>query len=273
MPRPVAMTERDLRALLGIVSDHRDDLPAQGLPLSLLSELAEQIPCDCVCLLALDSTQRVAPFEQEYPGHDAAEVDDADALFWHHYWDCEPCSYPDRSGDLRSVTMISDFYPARQWHNTGMYRDYFRPSGLEHEMMLCLPDRSIPSAAPGRSIRLIFFRGPGSGFSERDRTLLALLRPHLHELYLDVQHRQRGGHQLTPRHRELMRLVAAGHTNAQIGNRLGISEGTVRKHLENIYERLQVSSRTAAVRLVLPEQPLPDAMQPAAPRLAPVSQL
>jgi DNA-binding NarL/FixJ family response regulator len=45
----------------------------------------------------------------------------------------------------------------------------------------------------------------------------------------------------------LLRLVAAGYTNAQIGRRLGVSEGTVRKHLENIYARLQVSSRTAAV--------------------------
>jgi DNA-binding NarL/FixJ family response regulator len=41
--------------------------------------------------------------------------------------------------------------------------------------------------------------------------------------------------------------VAAGHTNAQIAHRLGVTEGTVRTHLENIYERLQVSSRTAAV--------------------------
>ena len=53
--------------------------------------------------------------------------------------------------------------------------------------------------------------------------------------------------QLTPRHWELLDLLAAGHTNAQIARRLGVTEGTVRKHLQNIYSRLQVSSRTAAV--------------------------
>jgi DNA-binding NarL/FixJ family response regulator len=52
---------------------------------------------------------------------------------------------------------------------------------------------------------------------------------------------------LTVRQRELLHLVAAGHTNAQIARRLGISEGTVRTHLENIYRLLEVSSRTAAV--------------------------
>jgi DNA-binding NarL/FixJ family response regulator len=52
---------------------------------------------------------------------------------------------------------------------------------------------------------------------------------------------------LPPRQNDLLRLIAAGHTNIQIARRLGISEGTVRTHLENIYERLHVSSRTAAV--------------------------
>jgi len=47
-----------------------------------------------------------------------------------------------------------------------------------------------------------------------------------------------------------MRLVAARHTNAQVARRLGISEGTTRTDLENIYERLQVCGRTAAVTAV-----------------------
>jgi DNA-binding NarL/FixJ family response regulator len=92
----------------------------------------------------------------------------------------------------------------------------------------------------------MFFRGPGRDFSERDRALLALLRPHLREAYEEGQLR-RSGAELTDRQQDMLRLVAAGYTNAQIGRRLDISEGTVRKHMENIYGRLQESSRTAAV--------------------------
>jgi DNA-binding CsgD family transcriptional regulator len=48
-----------------------------------------------------------------------------------------------------------------------------------------------------------------------------------------------------------MILVAAGHTNAQIARQLGISEGTVRTHLEHVFARLGVASRTAAVTATL----------------------
>lgn len=41
--------------------------------------------------------------------------------------------------------------------------------------------------------------------------------------------------------------MGLGMPNKRIGRILGISEGTVRKHLENIFERLGVQSRTAAV--------------------------
>jgi DNA-binding NarL/FixJ family response regulator len=96
-------------------------------------------------------------------------------------------------------------------------------------------------------MRLFFFRGPGPDFSDRDRAVLTLLRPHLHQAYLDAERRRHPVPRLTPRQTDLLRLVAAGHTNTQIARRLGISEATVRTHLENIYGRLQVSSRTAAV--------------------------
>jgi DNA-binding NarL/FixJ family response regulator len=74
-----------------------------------------------------------------------------------------------------------------------------------------------------------------------------LLRPHLHAVHQDSRRRRTGAPKLTARQWELLRLVAAGHSNAGIAQQLFLSENTVRKHLENIYERLGVSSRTAAV--------------------------
>ena len=51
---------------------------------------------------------------------------------------------------------------------------------------------------------------------------------------------------LTPREREVLGWVAAGKSNAQIGAILGAMPRTVAKHLERIYEKLGVESRTAA---------------------------
>jgi DNA-binding NarL/FixJ family response regulator len=94
---------------------------------------------------------------------------------------------------------------------------------------------------------MFLFRGPGSDFSETDRALLTLLRPHLHQAYIDAERRRQPVPELTPRQWQLMDLLAVGHTNAQIARRLDVSEGTVRTHLENIYRRLGVSSRSAAI--------------------------
>jgi DNA-binding CsgD family transcriptional regulator len=254
MGMPATACEAELRVLAGMFSDHRADLPAVGLPPSLLGDLADQVRCDALAFVGFDSDRRMSWFGQGFPVG-AGRADDAlNLAHWEHFWDCASCSYPDRSGDLRSITKISDFYSARQWHGTGMYADFYRPLGMEHDLSLSLPAPGH-AAGPGRTVRLFLLRGPGSDFSERDRALLALLRPHLHQAYLDAEQRRLGTPQLTPRQRDLLRLVAAGYTNAQIARRLALAEGTVRKHLENIYGRLQVSSRTAAVTRAFP---LPD---------------
>ena len=51
---------------------------------------------------------------------------------------------------------------------------------------------------------------------------------------------------LTDREREVLSLVASGETNRQIATALGISEHTVARHLSNIFDKLGVTSRTAA---------------------------
>jgi ATP/maltotriose-dependent transcriptional regulator MalT len=56
-------------------------------------------------------------------------------------------------------------------------------------------------------------------------------------------------HGLSPRELEVLRLVAAGKTNRQIASELVVSEHTVARHVQNIFAKLGVSSRTAATAL------------------------
>jgi DNA-binding CsgD family transcriptional regulator len=53
---------------------------------------------------------------------------------------------------------------------------------------------------------------------------------------------------LSPREIDVLRLVADGSTNAEVGEALGISPRTVQKHLEHIFAKLGVHNRTAAAR-------------------------
>lgn len=54
---------------------------------------------------------------------------------------------------------------------------------------------------------------------------------------------------LTRRQKEVIQLLAQGKTNKQISRELGLSEGTVRSHLNAIYKTLDVSNRTQAGRI------------------------
>jgi DNA-binding NarL/FixJ family response regulator len=51
---------------------------------------------------------------------------------------------------------------------------------------------------------------------------------------------------LTGREAEVLRLIAAGKSNRQIAAELVISEHTVARHVQNIFTKLNVSSRSAA---------------------------
>ena len=67
----------------------------------------------------------------------------------------------------------------------------------------------------------------------------------------EVGRERESGSRLTPREREVIDLVGEGLTNAQIAAQLWISGGTVRRHLENVFAKLGVHTRTAAVRAAL----------------------
>ena len=55
---------------------------------------------------------------------------------------------------------------------------------------------------------------------------------------------------LTPREREVLKLIASGRANKEIGSELGITERTVKTHISNIFSKLQLTDRTQAALYV-----------------------
>ena len=66
-----------------------------------------------------------------------------------------------------------------------------------------------------------------------------------------------GGHSglpsdgLSPREREVLRLVAAGESNSQIARRLGLSTHTVERHAANLYRKIGARGRADATAYAL----------------------
>jgi DNA-binding NarL/FixJ family response regulator len=56
---------------------------------------------------------------------------------------------------------------------------------------------------------------------------------------------------LTAREMDVLRLVAEGQTNKEIGGKLGISEDTVKKHVQNVIWKLNAADRTQAAILAM----------------------
>ena len=136
------------------------------------------------------------------------------------------------------------------------YAEFLRPMDDMHGLYLPLP------TGPGRLRRLVFTRKSGPDFSEHELLILRLLQPHLHGVFLDAERRRRGVPHFSGREREVLQLVSQGYSNADIARVLFISVATVRKHLENIFNRTGVRTRSAAAALALPHAGLATPLVP-----------
>jgi DNA-binding CsgD family transcriptional regulator len=152
-------------------------------------------------------------------------------------------SYPLRDVERASSSeplRITDFLSPLAFRRTAFYTLMMRPFGVEHELKMWLP------AAPRQSYHFSLVRGPGRNFSDRDVALLSLVRLHLARLRARWERAPRPA-QLTEREVDVLELVAQGLTNREVAARLFISTGTVRTHLEHVYEKLGVRTRAGAV--------------------------
>lgn len=133
----------------------------------------------------------------------------------------------------------------REFRRSEFYALVHRPLGVEYMLQLYLDPRRTDA-------RLEFDR-VDSDFGARDQKVLDLLLPYFRQFHVAATRRPvtpGRATDLTPREREILAQVAEGRTNNEIGHLLGISSHTVRKHLENAYEKLGTHTRTGAVAAV-----------------------
>ena len=243
------MDATDYRRLGRFVADTAG-LPQgeEPFPRPFLAALRQLVPCDVVSYSALDRVHERYLDLLEEPGHDRPEPE---LTYWEIRSEHPLCRHHELTLDFRALR-LSDFVSLRRLRHTRLHADWLRPMDVEHWL-------SVGLDAPLTHTKVFnFLRARGRDFTARDRAVLDALRPYLAARYAlweaagaapfaPVEAMCSG---LTAREREVVDLVAEGLTNGEIAQRLWISPGTVRRHLENIYEKLGVHTRTAAARAV-----------------------
>lgn len=238
----MSLMESRVTRTAGLVREAAHDDRGEEVPQALLEGLSEVVPGRCVCFHDLEPrTQRSLAFQSSDPvlPHDWSDSRWR-RTFWRLYPQMAPLRYLSDRPMHDDVVTLSDFISDRRLRHTALYQEYLRPRGNRYAMVVPLP------ALPGRVRGFTFFRWDRD-FTEGDRALLTLLRPHLHAAYQARQRSRTGVPDLTARQWQVLHCVAEGQSTAQIATAMCVSTSTVRKHLENIYERLDVTSRAAAV--------------------------
>ncbi len=329
------LAQADLTTALGFVRTCEDAPDLESLRSGLLREIRRLIPYDSAVYMEVVPGTPQSPsrrlewtFEPEESG--GVALPDAYARWEHQH----PAIAWYRTHEGGPALRLSDFMSSREVHRLELYDEFLRPAGIEHQMSITF--RLSKHEAIGLPLNRT-----DRPFSDRERDVLDLLRPHIVQAHRRVRERmwarsaaqaldeagravvlldrggggvesatgsartwlreyfadrpsvldawieQRGatplvarrddsrlvvrfvagepdalvleehheglpsdrlrGLGLTARESDVLRCVDRGLTDIQIAIELSVSTRTVQKHLEHVYAKLEVPTRTAAL--------------------------
>jgi DNA-binding CsgD family transcriptional regulator len=240
-----------MKGLLGLIAEAESAGPVESYHAELLLAVAAAFPCEVAVFNEFQLVPRAAEIRCQAaiggptvtcsgspPLEPAGAIAPALLAAFVRNMPEHPLIRLHAAGDT-SVHRLSDVTSLRGFRRIALYGEFFGPAAIGHQL-------TIPLAGPPGPLVGIWINRSRRDFSEDELLLAELLRPHLQAAELAVR-RAAVRSALTDREREVLDLVAAGATNAAVAEALVVSPGTVKKHLDNIYAKLKVSSRTAAV--------------------------
>jgi DNA-binding CsgD family transcriptional regulator len=247
-----ALRDRDWRAgfeLLHVAAEAGEgvDALARAAVDALPALVASEITSLSVCDLASGRRHVVATPVAAIGAQDLACVD--------RYFRVHPLVR--YHADLRGpgAHRISDSLPFSRFRHTELYSEYYRRIGIDHVV-------ALPIHVDDTTLVSFVLNRRGRDFNDRERDALDLVRGPLSRLYLKARALERLQSALaantpdaerldalgvTPRETEVLQWLAAGKTDREIAALLACSHRTVQKHLQHLYVKLGVETRTAAV--------------------------
>jgi len=143
---------------------------------------------------------------------------------------------------------------------SAFYLDYLKPAGFVYVAGVSVADRGACVGA------VTLYRTDRYGdFTDKDLYILKQLLPHLENKLTaemeavehNVEQSKRSSYYLTHefnlsnREIQILRLLCDGKTNSEISAQLSISVNTVKKHVSNIFNKLNVESRTQLIHFII----------------------
>lgn len=238
-----------LRRATQLIDSLADTDQLTGSSELVLAGLASLVRCDVVTYQEISSEPDHLGYYTDYP---AGTVNPAALAVFNAHLHEHPLLVHYREGGGGGPAKISDFLSRQRFHRLGIYSEYFRYVPTDDQIAF-----SLPQVADGRLAAFTLSRS-GSDFTDDDRAVLGALMTPLSNALRRARARHRAGAALaaadpdglaalTDREVEVLQLAARGRTNKAIARTFDVSPRTVAKHLEHIYRKLGVTSRTAAV--------------------------
>jgi len=275
----VRLTSETLQQLQDSIRRIYSNLDSKALPAHIIQATSQVIPSGVTSFATISQKKQKLCYAgqaslREWEGLDAfvRHMDEhpilnylhSDLLRMHRFREEIEQAMDKRFPSLRqaqhyTAAKISDALTSRRYRSLGIYNEFFRRNESDYQLLISF----LPSV---KGYSMISFNRDKKDFTEEERLVLNLLAPHIAQAYknsaayekarqaftgLESSRQSLKSYGLTYREEDVLYWVAQGKTNAETARILNMAPGTVKIHLEKIYQKLGVENRTAATSVAM----------------------
>ena len=216
---------------------------------TILNEIRSYIPYDAAHLISYDNNQIIDFKKINISDKTLKDYND----FYHQKDTIKEKFFNERTASKSSL--IIDY---REWSRTEFFNDFLLPNqfyylcgiDIHHNNKLLATLTLIRSrnSRDFKTVDLLFLNRISTCIGNHIYLLKEFNQNATQAIsFKELQKERIRNLELTPREIEIARLVKSGMTNKEISNRLFISKNTVKKHLQNIYNKCDVSNKVSLV--------------------------